>query len=156
MLTYFYGTGAIRAIVYHQYLLSFRQQRVEADINIDDYVVESRELPVSSIQQKLNVVGKEYTITTIHKVEGGKTYMLNMRDESNGTINLFFFAPIIKRAFETGVSAHSIRNLDIAKVVYPIRNVNDVSLQSIGRLKAKIIGIHLLQLLITGQLEGNG
>ena len=74
----------------------------EADINIDDYVVESRELPVSSIQQKLNVVGKEYTITTIHKVEGDKTYMLNMRDESNGTINLFFFAPIIKRAFETG------------------------------------------------------
>lgn len=74
----------------------------EADINISDFNIESRELPVSSPQPGVNVVGKEYTITTLHKVFDGKTYPLNLRDESNGTINLFFFAPIIKRAFETG------------------------------------------------------
>lgn len=74
----------------------------EADINIADYNIESRELPISSPQPGVNVVGKEYTITTLHKVEDGRTYPLNLRDESNGTINLFFFAPIIKKAFETG------------------------------------------------------
>lgn len=74
----------------------------EADINIADYNIESRELPISSPQPGVSVVGKEYTITTLHKVENGKTYALNLREESNGTINLFFFAPIIKRAFETG------------------------------------------------------
>ena len=74
----------------------------EADINISDYQIESRELPPLTPQPGVNVVGKEYTITTSHRVEGGKTYSLNLRDESNGTINLFFFAPIIKKAFETG------------------------------------------------------
>ena len=74
----------------------------EADINIADYNIESRELPISSPQPGVSVVGKEYTITTLHRVENGKAYALNLRDESNGTINLFFFAPIIKRAFETG------------------------------------------------------
>ena len=74
----------------------------EADINIADYIIKSRELPISFRQPGVNVVGKEYTITTLHKVENEKVYSLNLRDESNGTINLFFFAPIIKRAFETG------------------------------------------------------
>lgn len=74
----------------------------EADINISDYKVESRELPLSSPQLGVSVVGTEYKITTLHKVKSGKLYPLNLRDESNGTINLFFFAPIIKRAFETG------------------------------------------------------
>ncbi len=74
----------------------------EADINIADYNIESRELPMSSPQPGVNVVGKEYTITTLHRIEDGKTYPLSLRDESNGTINLFFFAPIIKKAFETG------------------------------------------------------
>lgn len=74
----------------------------EADINISDYNIESRELPISSPQPGVNVVGKEYTITTSHKIENGKIYSLNLRDESNGTINLFFFAPIINKAFKTG------------------------------------------------------
>ena len=74
----------------------------EADINIADYNIESREVPISSLQPGVNVVGKAYTITTLHKVDDGRTYPLNLQDESNGTINLFFFAPIIKRAFETG------------------------------------------------------
>ena len=74
----------------------------EADINISDYTIESRDLPLATPQPGVNLIGKEYTITTLHKVEGGKTYSLNLRDESNGTANLFFFAPIIKRAFETG------------------------------------------------------
>lgn len=74
----------------------------EADINIADYTVESREMPIPSPQPGVNVVSREYTITTLHRVGKGKTYSLNLRDESNGTINLFFFAPIIKRAFETG------------------------------------------------------
>ena len=74
----------------------------EADINISDYNIESRDLPIAMPQPGVNLIGKEYTITTLHEVEGGKTYSLNLRDESNGTANLFFFAPIIKRAFETG------------------------------------------------------
>lgn len=74
----------------------------EADINISDYNIESRELPISSPQPRVNVVGKEYTITTSHKIENGKIYSLNLRDESNGTINLFFFAPIMNKAFKTG------------------------------------------------------
>ena len=74
----------------------------EADVNIADYNIESRELPISPHQPGTNAFGKEFTITTLHKVEDGKTYALDLREESNGTINLFFFAPIIKRAFETG------------------------------------------------------
>ncbi|MBR6410197.1 MAG: ATP-binding protein [Clostridia bacterium] len=73
-----------------------------ADINIADYQIESEERPVSVLQSGVSVMSREYTITTLHKVENGNAYPLNLRDESSGTINLFFFAPVIKRAFETG------------------------------------------------------
>lgn len=74
----------------------------EADINIEDYIIESKESQVPSLQPGINVVNKEYTITTLHNINKDKMFSLNLQDESNGTINLFFFAPIIKRAFETG------------------------------------------------------
>lgn len=74
----------------------------EADINISDYSIESKEIPIPVPQQGISITKKAYTITTLHTVEGGKQFALDLADESNGTINLFFFAPIIKRAFETG------------------------------------------------------
>ncbi len=74
----------------------------EADINIADYKIESREVSLPTYQPGVSVLGKEYTITTLHKVEDGNTYSLRLQEESHGTVNLFFFAPIIKRAFVTG------------------------------------------------------
>ena len=74
----------------------------EADINIMDYSIESKESPIYSLPPEVNRIRKDLTITTLHQIEGDKTYSLNLKDESNGTINVFFFAPIIKRAFETG------------------------------------------------------
>ena len=74
----------------------------EADINIEDYILESKESQMASLQPGINYINKEYTITTLHNVNGNKLFPLNLQDESNGTINLFFLAPIIKRAFETG------------------------------------------------------
>ena len=74
----------------------------EADINISNFEIESKEIPIAAPQPGVNMEGREYKITTIHTVEGGKQYALNLAEESNGTINLFFFAPLIKRAFETG------------------------------------------------------
>lgn len=71
----------------------------QADINISDYEFESRE---ASSQPGAIPSKKEYYITTLHEMADGKTYSLNLQDESNGTVNLFFFSPIIKRAFETG------------------------------------------------------
>lgn len=71
----------------------------QADINISNYEFESRE---TSSQPGAIPSKKEYYITTLHEMADGKTYSLNLQDESNGTVNLFFFSPIIKRAFETG------------------------------------------------------
>ena len=74
----------------------------QADINISDYKFESRDPSSASSQRDASSAKKEYYITTMHEMADGKTYSLNLQDESNGTVNLFFFSPIIKRAFETG------------------------------------------------------
>ena len=85
----------------------------EADINISDYQFESKELPQDEL---VNVLGvpkevsdsihlKKYDINTIHRIktdDGENSFLLPLALESRGTINLFRFSPILKRAFETG------------------------------------------------------
>lgn len=88
-----------------------------ADINIVDYKYEVQDADLSKIQLPLgfqfdgnlskqlfeNV--KEWKINTLHKiVENGITnyYELPFQDESKGTMNYFYLAPILKNALETG------------------------------------------------------
>ena len=87
-----------------------------ADINIETYNLEVKEHSTEEIANALppqlrSLVlssakperkSLEYIIHTLHTVNG-YSYLLNMRDESEGTRNLFGLAPILKRAFkETG------------------------------------------------------
>lgn len=85
-----------------------------ADINIDDYIFEAKEQSLeeflSSIPPQLrgavlasmNPATKNiaYTINTVHFVDG-KTYSMNISEESEGTRNVFGIAPLFKRAFES-------------------------------------------------------
>ena len=85
-----------------------------ADINIDDYIFEAKELPLdeflSNIPPQLrgailaskNPTTKniEYTINTVHFVDG-KAFSMNISEESEGTRNVFGIAPLFKRAFES-------------------------------------------------------
>lgn len=87
-----------------------------ADINIDSYELEVRDRTsedlFSSMPANLrNMIAGgmnpdtrhiELIIRTHHLFDG-KDYLLNMRDESEGTRNVFGIAPLLKRAFkETG------------------------------------------------------
>lgn len=88
-----------------------------ADINIDDYELEIkdvsyeqllRQLPVE-IRGLMNVnlsgVNKSLNIETIHTItnEGElEKHSLSLGEESQGTRSLFAFAPVLKRAFENG------------------------------------------------------
>ena len=89
----------------------------EADINIDDYIFESREQTreqfLQGLPQELRglastvpfAANKKIRIDTLHTVEKDgikKQYQLSMLEESQGTKNLFIFSPVLKRAFETG------------------------------------------------------
>ena len=87
----------------------------EADINISNYQFKSKELPILqagpfAVKQEIGtesqIQGKIYEITTFHTIEDETgnlgNFPLDMHSESQGTRNLFFMAPIIKRAFETG------------------------------------------------------
>ncbi len=87
----------------------------EADINISDYSfdvkdVRLEDMPPIILPKQLGtsqiIQGKKYTIEAVHTIEDtngkSKEYHLNLLNESKGTRNLFFLAPIIKRAFETG------------------------------------------------------
>jgi len=89
----------------------------EADINIDDYIFESKEQTreqfLQGLPQELRGIAstvpftanKEIRIDTLHTVEKDgikKKYQLSMLEESQGTKNLFIFSPVLKRAFQTG------------------------------------------------------
>ena len=89
----------------------------EADINIDDYLFESREQTREQFLQGLPIelrglastvpfaTNKEIRIETMHSVEKDgqiRQYSLSLLEESQGTKNLFVFSPVLKRAFETG------------------------------------------------------
>jgi len=87
----------------------------EADINISDYNFTSKKIPFmpsgpfapkQEVGTDQQIQGKVYEITAFHIIEDenghNEKYSLGMHSESQGTRNLFFMAPIIKRAFETG------------------------------------------------------
>lgn len=82
----------------------------EADINISDYEVETREveLPQSFKMNALqSSVSKEFRIKTEHAIRtegnGYLKYHLSLPDESKGTQNLFFLSPWIKNALDNGL-----------------------------------------------------
>lgn len=92
-----------------------------ADINIQDYSFESkvvsdneffRHLP-SQLVEILPQDFKQSHHTSVNvkfmhhideknAVQDGRDFLLDLQDESNGTINLFLLSPILKRAFEEG------------------------------------------------------
>ena len=87
----------------------------EADINISDYSfdvkdVRLEDMPPIILPKQVGTAsilqGKKYTIKAFHKIEdengNSQDYHLDLLHESKGTRNMFFLAPIIKRAFETG------------------------------------------------------
>lgn len=87
----------------------------KADINISDYSfdvkdVRLEDMPPIILPKQLGtapiIQGKKYTIKAFHTIEddsgNSQDYHLDLLNESKGTRNLFFLAPIIKRAFETG------------------------------------------------------
>lgn len=88
----------------------------EADINIDDYKFESIErtkeqfiqgLPMElrGLASTVPAINKEIKIETKHTVEKDGNihqFSLSMFEESQGTKILFAFAPVLKKAFETG------------------------------------------------------
>jgi len=82
----------------------------QADINIDDYNLDSREIrgdePIPGIPDPLRSLipagSKAYTITTSHLVSDRKSINLSLAEESEGTRSLFMLSPVLKNAFETG------------------------------------------------------
>lgn len=87
----------------------------EADINISNYSFDVKnvgleDMPTIIFPKQLGTApilqGKKYTIEAFHTIEdmhgNSENYHLDLHNESQGTRNLFFLAPIIKRAFETG------------------------------------------------------
>lgn len=95
----------------------------EADINITDFNIESREKTPQELAQEQNLSGElqnilfsglnaESRINSLkcemfHDVvdeEGKRRYKLNFEEESLGTKNLFMFAPFIKRALDEGLA----------------------------------------------------
>ncbi len=89
----------------------------EADINIDDFEVEIKDISSEQFLQQFPqelrglmstipaATNKTVKIETVHSVtEDGitKQYNLPLGEESQGTRNLFLFSPVLKRAFETG------------------------------------------------------
>lgn len=82
-----------------------------ADILIDDYVIESEEIPLNPIFISPQFQGKapkqkNIRINMKHKIKddnGESEYYLDLlNSESSGTRILFMLAPILKNAFETG------------------------------------------------------
>ena len=88
----------------------------EADINIDDFNLEFKDLSQEQFLQRvpqefrglistIPAAKKAVKIETVHSViDDGTTkqYNLSLMEESQGTRNLFLFSPVLKRAFETG------------------------------------------------------
>lgn len=85
----------------------------EADINIDDYEFESKDVSPEELPQVIRNIAstmpvkwnKEINIETIHTISDGETerqFKLKLEEESQGTRNLFIFSPILKNAFEIG------------------------------------------------------
>ena len=81
----------------------------EADINISDFTVESREIKNAPPLFLANypAVQKEYKVMAMHTIKSinkdvSQKYLLPMQSESKGTQNLFFLSPWISRALDNG------------------------------------------------------
>lgn len=87
----------------------------EADINIDDFTVESHKLSDEQFAVKIPAEAravfdmkpktepKDYTIKTVHHTDGSMVrYSLPLLDESEGTRSIFLLSPILKEAFDQG------------------------------------------------------
>ena len=139
-----------------------------ADINIDDYIFEAKELPLdeflSNIPPQLrgailaskNPTTKniEYTINTVHFVDG-KAFSMNISEESEGTRNVFGIAPLFKRAFESTGETICIDEFDKSLhpelVQYLIDLFND---KTINKCNAQlIISTHSTSLLSQDHLR---
>lgn len=80
-----------------------------ADILIDDYIFETREVPLNPLfgaANMVNPVNKEISIKMKHSIKNGgessEYYLDFFKAESSGTKILFLLAPILKNAFENG------------------------------------------------------
>ncbi len=80
----------------------------EADINIADFTVESKEIKNTPplFIANLPSVQREYKVMAMHTVKSSEDndsqYYLPMQNESKGTRNLFFLSPWIEKALERG------------------------------------------------------
>ena len=78
----------------------------ESDINISDYTIESREVEKPSVYQNgVAIPGRAYLINAEHVLageNGKRAFLLPMKEESQGTQNLFFLSPQIKNALDNG------------------------------------------------------
>lgn len=93
----------------------------EADINIQDYSFESKDMSGAEFLQQLpsqlaemlppNIKQSRHTSVDfkfLHHVDGvdsrqgDNTFALGLQDESDGTVNLFMMSPMLKQAFEEG------------------------------------------------------
>jgi len=124
-----------------------------ADINIDDYNLEAKE---QSLEEFLNDIPPQlrgvilasmnpgskniaYSINTVHFVDG-KSFSMNISEESEGTRNVFAIAPLFKRAFESTGEVICIdefdRSLHPELVEYLIDLFND---ETINKCNAQLI-----------------
>jgi AAA15 family ATPase/GTPase len=103
-----------------------REMLLHADINIDDYRVEEKEIPTEQINAlsealQMDPVAREllkndavplptkaYSFTLTHTVKSsdgdGHAYSLDISEESDGTRRLLAMIPYIKSAFEKGTT----------------------------------------------------
>lgn len=141
----------------------------EADINIDDYALDAFDIAenaavhglppeLAHLAPQLIPKGKAVQIQTVHTIEkddrGTAQFKLAFLDESLGTRHLFMFAPILKRAFETGETVcidEFDSSLHPMLAVYLIRLFND---PAVNRAHAQlIISAHTMELLSPGILR---
>ena len=88
-----------------------------SDINIDEFTIESSEMSDEELTQLFgpflplikksgNMAGQKKTVNMKHRVEDEegniRTYLLNLNEESRGTANIFYLAPVLCQALKCG------------------------------------------------------
>lgn len=91
----------------------------EADINVSDFEIKTKNIDTSELlkqlppplrimfpENQMNQPSKLYEINMIHRIQGEdgniQEYKLPSNQESQGTQNLFFLSPLLKKAFDQG------------------------------------------------------